>query len=88
MNAMIGLFEAKTKFSAICERVASTHAGVTITRRGMPLVRIEPIPEPGLTIRERRAIYLAGPGSGEPDDTTDFEPAARSRESVAYRIEG
>jgi prevent-host-death family protein len=88
MNATIGLFEAKTRLSEICERVASEHVGVTITRRGAPLVRIEPIQEPSLTIRERRAAYLAGPGTTETDDTIDFEPAARSRERVTYRIEG
>ncbi len=88
MNATIGLFEAKTRFSEICERVASTHVGVTITRRGEPLVRIDPIPEPALTIRERRAAYMAGPGADDADDEADFQPAARSRERVTYRIEG
>jgi prevent-host-death family protein len=39
----IGLFEAKTKFSEICEQVASRGKSVIVTRRGRPLVRIEPI---------------------------------------------
>jgi len=43
MNA-IGLFEAKTKFSEICERVAAKGVAVVVTRRGKPLVTIEPIP--------------------------------------------
>jgi prevent-host-death family protein len=43
MNA-IGLFEAKTKFSEICERVAAQGVPVLVTRRGQPLVTIEPIP--------------------------------------------
>lgn len=42
MNA-IGLFEAKTKFSEICERVAAKGVAVVVTRRGKPLVSIEPI---------------------------------------------
>ncbi len=42
MNA-IGLFEAKTKFSEICTRVAASRVAVVVTRRGKPLVRIEPI---------------------------------------------
>ena len=88
MNATIGLFEAKTRLSEICERVASEHVGVTITRRGAPLVRIEPIQEPALTIRERRAAYMTGPGAAESADEIDFQPAARSREQVTYRIEG
>lgn len=39
----IGLFEAKTKFSEICARVAAQGEAVVVTRRGAPLVRIEPI---------------------------------------------
>ena len=42
MNA-IGLFEAKTKFSEICARVAAKGVPVVIPRRGK-LVKIEPIP--------------------------------------------
>lgn len=40
----IGLFEAKTRFSEICDRVAARGVGVVVTRRGRPLVTIEPIP--------------------------------------------
>ncbi len=39
----IGLFEAKTKLSALCEQVAKRREPVIITRRGRPLVRIEPV---------------------------------------------
>jgi prevent-host-death family protein len=39
----IGIFEAKTKLSQICEQVHDTHEPVLITKRGVPLVRIEPI---------------------------------------------
>ncbi len=39
----IGLFEAKTKLSELCEQVAKRREPVLITRRGQPLVRIEPI---------------------------------------------
>ena len=42
----IGLFEAKTKFSEICERVATKGVAVVVTRRGKPLVTIEPISAP------------------------------------------
>lgn len=59
MNA-IGLFEAKTKFSEICERVAANGETVIVTRRGKPLVKIEPV-QPAETHREsvwdRRAEY-------------------------------
>ncbi len=40
----VGLFEAKTKLSEICSQVAAGGGPVVVTRRGKPLVRIEPIP--------------------------------------------
>ncbi len=57
---VIGLFEAKTKLSEICERVAAKGVPVIVTRRGKPLVRIEPM-ESTKTARksvwDRRADY-------------------------------
>ena len=41
----IGLFEAKTKFSEICEEVARKGETVVVTRRGKPIVKIEPYAE-------------------------------------------
>jgi prevent-host-death family protein len=55
----IGLSEAKTKFSEICERVAARGAAVVVTRRGKPLVTIEPIPAPKsrlASVWDRRAV--------------------------------
>ena len=56
----IGLFEAKTRLSEICERVATGKLPVIVTRRGKPLVRIEPV-EPGTARRksvwDRRVDY-------------------------------
>ena len=46
----IGLFEAKTKLSELCEQVAKRREPVVITRRGRPLVRIEPM-APGKGMR-------------------------------------
>jgi len=43
----IGMFEAKAKLSEICQRVASTGEPVLVTRRGVPLVRIDPVEEKG-----------------------------------------
>lgn len=83
-----GIFEAKTKLSEICEEVAKTGLPVTITRRGLALVRIDPIQEtPRLALRERMAAYLCKHGADETDDPTDFEPAPRSRERTSFRIE-
>lgn len=56
----IGLFEAKTKFSEICERVAAQRAPVVVTRRGKPLVRIEPMDSNKAgrsSVWDRRAEY-------------------------------
>jgi prevent-host-death family protein len=39
----MGLFEAKTKFSEVCEQVAKRREPIIITRRGRPIARIEPI---------------------------------------------
>ena len=83
----IGIFEAKTRLSEICDEVARTQVPVTITRRGEALVFIEPVNRPRLTIKERMASYVTANGAGETDDLQDFEPAARSREHSAFRIQ-
>ena len=57
----IGLFEAKTKLSEICERVAAQGVAVIVTRRGKPLVRIEPLkaaPGGRKSVWDRRADYV------------------------------
>jgi prevent-host-death family protein len=38
-----GLFDAKNRFSELCDSVATTSEPVTITRRGKPLVQIVPL---------------------------------------------
>ena len=82
----IGIFEAKTRLSEICDEVARTQVPVTITRRGTALVLIEPMARPRLTIKERRAIYVAAHGADEDADAKDFEPAKRSRQRSTFRI--
>jgi prevent-host-death family protein len=57
----IGIFEAKTKLSQICEQVHNTNEPVLITKRGVPLVRIEPIashPQAPSEIWERRQEFI------------------------------
>jgi len=77
----LGMFEAKTRLSEVCETVARAGKAYVVTRRGTALVRIEPIREeaPGMTAR--RAAYRARYGNEEPDDTVDFEVPERSRET-------
>ena len=82
----IGLFEAKTRFSEICDEVAGTHQPVTVTKRGRPLVCIQPIESAVLTIRERRARYLVRHGKKEKPDRKDFQPAQRSTELSEFNL--
>ena len=83
----MGIFEAKTRLSEVCEEVAETHVPVTVTRRGKPLVRIEPIESEIRTIRERRGAYMATHGKREQPDTRDFEPPDRSTQVSAFGLE-
>ena len=83
----IGIFEAKTKLTEVCEEVSRTHQPVTVTRRGKPLVRIDPIEETPLTIRERRAAYMADYGKREKPDSKDFDVPPRSRAVIDFAIE-
>jgi prevent-host-death family protein len=79
MNA-IGLFEAKTKFSEICDRVAAKGEAVLVTRRGKPLVRIEPVPPDdanAASVWDRRAAYIKKHGRL----TEDFTPPERGKQT-------
>jgi len=40
----IGIFEAKTKFTSICEEVARTGQSIVVSKRGAPLVLVTPVP--------------------------------------------
>jgi len=76
---VIGLFEAKTKFSEICERVAAKGEAVLVTRRGRPLVKIEPISDSESTatsVWDRRAQYDKKHGRS----TEDFTLPARAKQ--------
>ena len=83
----IGIFEAKTKLSDICDEVARTGLPVLVTRRGTALVRIEPVQEQRLSVKERLAQYKVKHGPTEPADPEEFELPARSREESKFRIE-
>ena len=84
---MVGIFEAKTRLSELCEEVATTHEPVTVTKRGKPLVRIDPVEQEPMTIRERRGIYMVKHGDDERDDPVDFEPPERSSDLSDFRFE-
>jgi len=74
----VGLFEAKTRLSELCAEVARIGEPILVTRRGLPLVRIEPAGKPRMTIRERRANYLARHAHTEEPGGQDFSPPVRS----------
>lgn len=86
MNA-IGLFEAKTKFSEICDAVASQGVAVVVTRRGRPLVRIEPIRnsrgEPA-SVWDDRAEYVKADGPL----TNDFILPPRQKQTWRNPLDG
>lgn len=79
MNA-VGLFEAKTKLSEICAEVAAKGVSVLVTRRGKPLVRIEPIRPDKAKARgiwDRRAALIKARGPL----TESFTLPARSKQT-------
>lgn len=41
---MVGIFEAKTKFTALCEEVVRTGLPVMVSKRGRPMVLLAPLP--------------------------------------------
>ncbi|MHB2016306.1 MAG: type II toxin-antitoxin system Phd/YefM family antitoxin [Candidatus Xenobia bacterium] len=86
MRKSVGLFEAKTRLSELCEQVAQTRQPVTVTRRGRPLVRILPAEEPTASIWERREAYLKAHRS-EREDARDFQ-VSRSTEVSQFKLEG
>jgi prevent-host-death family protein len=75
MKKTVGIFEAKTKFSEICARVAETGAEYVVTKRGRELVRIVPASEkagtrPGICDAVRKRLDGGGllPDDGFLDD--------------------
>ena len=76
----VGIFEAKTKLSQICKRVAQTKEPVLITVRGIPLVKIDPIINKDnnkSNIWEIRKDFIQKNGQFE----QDFDLPIRSKES-------
>ncbi len=76
----IEIVEAKANLAKICERVASRHEPVTVTKRGRPLVRIEPAGNGKRDVWQARAKFLAR-GAKLPEDfalpTRELQPARR-----------
>jgi prevent-host-death family protein len=83
----IGIFEAKTRLAEICQQVALNREPITVTRRGEPLVRIDPIDNGPQTIRERRDAYMAEYGKQQDHSNPDFSVPPRSQDAVHFVIE-
>jgi len=79
----IGIFEAKAKLSEICDQVARSRKSVVVTRRGKPLVRIEPAEVDRCSVWEDRTEYIAH--RGEMKEEFDLPP--RSREVPASPLD-
>jgi prevent-host-death family protein len=63
----VGIFEAKTKLSELCDEVARSGRSVVVTRRGKPLVRIDPIRPDSTSVWEDRVEYIAREGRWKED---------------------
>jgi prevent-host-death family protein len=55
----IGVFEAKTHFSELVERVCSTGEDVVITKRGKPVARILPTADDPSPVEDALHLLLA-----------------------------
>ena len=76
----IGIFEAKAKLSEICETVARSGESVVVTRRGKPLVRIDPVVADNFSVWEAREEYIARKGQLK----EEFEMPSRSSEFCRF----
>ena len=79
----VGIFEAKAKLSEICEQVARSGESVVVTRRGKPLVKIEPAEVDRSSVWEDRAEYIARRGKIK----EEFDLPERSREVPASPLD-
>ena len=80
----IGLFEIKTKLSQICDDVAKTGESVLVTRRGIPLVRIDPIQQSprGSSVWDSRDEFLS-----DLPMTDDFVVPERNTDAIHNPLE-
>ncbi len=83
----IGLFEAKTKLSELCQRVFASGESVRITRRGKTIAVLSPPAEPTgkESVWERRARFERSHGAFR----DDFEIPTRklSKKSLANPLD-
>jgi prevent-host-death family protein len=79
----VGIFEAKTKFTSICDKVARTGQAVVVSKRGQPLVQVAPLPSkmqserPGILTAWRE--WASGHGSEESEFPEVWRLRGRSK---------
>ncbi|MCC5844210.1 MAG: type II toxin-antitoxin system Phd/YefM family antitoxin [Verrucomicrobia bacterium] len=68
----VGIFEAKTHFSQLCDQVSLTRQPLLVQRRGKALVMISPVET--RQEQEGEDIFSAWQrwNAGHPEDQTDF----------------
>jgi prevent-host-death family protein len=82
MMDVIGLSEAKRNLLEICRKVADGGEAVVITRRGKPLVKIEPVAQKKKSgVLAARARYIKKHGMWSKEDDFELPP----REKATWR---
>lgn len=78
----VGLFEAKTHLSEICQEVLKRGEGVLITKRGKPMVKIVPA-ERRWNVWEARQLWVEENGPIEEDFRTALRTPADWKNPLA-----
>ena len=65
----VGIFDAKTRLSELCDTVDREGRAILITRRGRPVARLVPVDEVsrGASVWEARSAFVARKGLLEDD---------------------
>jgi len=74
----IGIFEAKTHFTSVCDEVARTGQPTLVSKRGKPLVLVTPVPPESGSDREDILTAWSRweeshPAGGDEPDFPDIE---------------
>ncbi len=84
----VGIFEAKIRFSGICDEIAKSGIPMAVSRRGQPLVVISPVPTEILSGREDIITEVARWQAVAGNDGDDFPDVWEERTGSRYRKPG
>jgi antitoxin (DNA-binding transcriptional repressor) of toxin-antitoxin stability system len=79
LNNTIGIFEAKTRFSQLCDQVNSTGQPLVVERRGKALVMISPVPSSDRQESEDILAAWQRWTSEHPEEDDDFPEVSSLR---------